>query len=213
QPQACPGVSRLTCCDVPPSKGAAFELSIALGAANEAIACTSWELLLIDAADPVGAAAPKPPNCQCSDNARFTAEIRAFWHFMQTDCKHFQLSQRRIHDLGCFVIRAMDQVAIGIERHLDRGVANAPADCENVHAGCDQHRHVRMPQTLQPHIRYADRGHGATPRLGGVAGGLWLAVPCGEHEAIGGGLAHAECEPLFLLRTPVCPERLYGGGW
>ena len=64
QSQACPGVSRLTCCDVWIPKGGALDVSIASGAADEAIACTSWELLFANAADPVGAAAPKPPNCQ-----------------------------------------------------------------------------------------------------------------------------------------------------
>lgn len=50
---------------------------------------------------------------------------------------------------------------------------------------------------------------GYGPCLGDGVGAQKLSVDGGEDRIIGGRSAGAHREPLFLLCTPMCPQRLY----
>ena len=89
---------------------------------------------------------------------------------------------------------------------LDAGrltIEQAPRDRQDIHAGCDQHRGVGMPQAVQGNPRHADPGHDAGPRLRERVRALIRAFRRRENGTIGRGLSQPHGEALLLLGTPV----------
>src|SRR5262245_17179345 len=88
-------------------------------------------------------------------------------------------------------------------------MAKAATNRQDIHAARDQHRGVRMAQTVQRNPRHAYLGHNTEPRLREPARAQMLAVRCGKHGSAVRRLPKAYPEALLLLFSPMLTQLRY----